>query len=147
MTPEQYNRRFNTTTIKKNKVIKEKNCLTEHEEQVILVKWLDNNGYVFTSIPNSTWTPGYSQQRKNSAEGLRAGLPDLLVIVRGRLVWIEMKKTDRKPKRGGKGGVSEAQRQWIEDLNKCEGCSAHVAYGAEEAINKIKTLDKMSTIC
>lgn len=121
-------------------------CPSEYDEQVSFVKWLTDQGYKFSAIPMSTWT-SFSQQNKNTAQGVRAGLPDLLVIVNNSLVWIELKKIDRKPVRGGSGGVSEVQKEWIEALNGCGNCSAHVCYGAEEAKEVIMVLDKLSGSC
>ena len=110
------------------------NSLTtsEHSEQCSFVEWLEVNRYKFSAIPNSTWT-SFSQQRKNKQEGVRPGLPDILVIVKNKLVWIEMKRPDRKPKRGGKGGVSDVQKEWHKVLNACDNCQVFVAYGADEA--------------
>ena len=119
---------------------------SEHDEQVAFVRWLRLGGYKFTSIPNASKI-SYNMANRNTAEGLNAGLPDLLVIVKNKLVWVEMKKIDRKPKRGGSGGVSEVQKEWIEVLNSCGNCSAHVAYGAEEAIAIINRLDNTSITC
>lgn len=120
-------------------------CPSEYDEQVAFVRWLTQQGYKFTAIPNSTKT-SYSQCAKNTATGLRAGLPDMLVIVKNSVVWIEMKKIDRKPKRGGMGGVSIEQKEWIDALNECIGCSAHVCYGFKEAKELIEKLDKVSII-
>lgn len=44
----------------------------------------------------------------------------------------ELKAEHRKPMRGGKGGVSDAQRQALDDLARC-GFECYVAYGAEDA--------------
>jgi len=134
---------FSGPKIVRNKVKDPNACPSEYVDQVKFCRWLRDNSYKFASVPNSTWT-SFSQQHKNTASGVSRGVPDLFVIVGGRLVWIEMKKLDRKPKRGGKGGLSDEQIEWIEALNGCEGVTAHVAYGAEEAIDIIKTLEFMA---
>lgn len=110
---------------------------TEHEEQCAFVEWLETKKLMFTAIPNATFT-GWSQQRKNKAEGVRPGLPDMLIIVNDHLIWIEMKRRDRKPKRGGKGGISDEQWRWIDALNRCENTQVYVTYGAKEAIEVIE---------
>lgn len=115
---------------------------SEHDEQVAFVEWLEVNGYKFSAIPNATWT-SFSQQKKNKAEGVRPGLPDLLVIVKNHLVWIEMKRSDLKPKRGGKGGLSKHQIGWIEALNGCANCQAYVCYGYTEAVNTVQSLARL----
>lgn len=112
---------------------------SEHDEQVSFVEWLEVNRYKFSAIPNSTWT-SFSHQRKNKQEGVRPGLPDLLVIVKNKLVWIEMKRPDRKPKRGGKGGVSDVQKEWHDVLNACDNCQVFVAYSDLEAREIIRSI-------
>lgn len=113
--------------------------VSEHDEQAAFVEWLEVNGYKFSAIPNATWT-SFSQANKNKVEGVRAGLPDILVLVKNHLVWIEMKRRDLKPKRGGKGGVSAVQQAWIDALNKCDNCQVFVCYGYVEAVDTIKRL-------
>jgi len=117
----------------------QKNIPSEHDEQCAFVEWLEGNGYRFSAIPNATWT-SFSQQKKNKIEGVRPGLPDLLVIVKNHLVWIEMKRSDLKPKRGGRGGLSPYQISWIEALNGCENCQVYVCYGYSEAVDAIHSV-------
>lgn len=105
---------------------------TEEVEQRILVQWLELKGLKFTAIPNSTYTKSWSQKAKNTATGLRPGLPDLLIIVNGSLVFIEMKRT--------KGGVvSQAQKDWIAALNKVSNVQAFICKGAEAAIKVVES--------
>jgi hypothetical protein len=40
-----------------------------------------------------------------------AGLPDLILVRRPRVVWVELK--------AGRGGLSAPQREWIDDLRAC----------------------------
>jgi hypothetical protein len=119
---------------------------SEHDEQVAFVEWLEINQYKFSAIPNATWT-SFSQAKKNTAEGVRPGLPDLLVIVNDHLVWIEMKRSDLKPKRGGMGGVSPVQREWHDVLNRCANCQVFVCYGYDEAVAAVRTLASSPKMC
>jgi hypothetical protein len=41
--------------------------------------------------------------------GLKAGVPDILILYRGHAYFLEMKKPGARPKRGGKGGISAEQ--------------------------------------
>ena len=62
------------------------------------------------------------------AEGLKKGVPDLcLPVARGKWhgLYIELKRT-----KGGR--VSQAQREWLDALER-EGYAAAVAYGWEQA--------------
>ena len=112
---------------------------SEHEEQVTFVEWLETKGYKFSAIPNG-WFGNIGLIKKMQKEGVRAGVPDMFIIVKDHLVWIEMKKKDLKPKRGGKGGVSDEQWRWIDALNRCDNCQAYVCYGADEAIKVIESI-------
>ena len=103
----------------------------EEVEQRMVVEYLEIMGHKFTAIPNSTHTKSWKQKRKNKDTGLRKGLPDMLIIINGRLVFIEMKRI--------KGGsTSREQKEWIYQLNQCQNVFAHVCKGADVAIETIK---------
>lgn len=102
----------------------------EAEEQKAVVEYLEKRGMKFTAIPNSTYTKSWKQKRKNKEQGLRPGLPDLLVIAKNKLLFIEMKRV--------KGSAtSNEQVEWVAELNKIENVEAKICYGAIEAINFI----------
>jgi hypothetical protein len=104
--------------------------LTEDQEQIIVVQYLEAHGYKFTAIPNHTYNPHRSQQAKNHRLGLRKGLCDLMVIVSGSLLFIEMKRT--------KGSVtSPEQHAWIDALNEVPNVQAFICRGAQAAIDVI----------
>ena len=105
----------------------------ETEEQQAVVQFLEMKGLKFSAIPNSTYTKSWSQKAKNKADGLRAGLPDLLIVLPSKLLFIEMKRL--------KGSVvSTVQKEWIEALNDInKSIEAVVCKGAEEAIYKINS--------
>jgi len=105
----------------------------EWEEQEILVKWLEFKNISFSSIPNSTWTSSLAQKIKNKRQGLRGGLPDLLIIHDSKMLFIELKR------RTG-GVISSRQKVWIERINTVSNCQAIVARGANEAIEQIKKI-------
>lgn len=106
---------------------------TEDQEQIAVIQYLELNGYKFTAIPNHTYNPHHSQQHKNRVLGLRRGLPDLLVIAHGHLVFIEMKRQ--------RGSVtSPEQKEWIKALNEVANVEAIIAKGAAEAIAYLETL-------
>jgi hypothetical protein len=109
-------------------------ALTEDQEQINLVAYLEIRGLKFTAIPNHTYNPNFSQQIKNKRLGLRKGLPDMLVVLPSiGLIFIELKRT--------KGSTtSPEQRSWIAALNTCPGVEARVCKGAAEAIAFIEEL-------
>lgn len=114
----------------------------ESAEQKTLVAWLELQDLLFTAIPNSTYTTSWAVKRRNYEQGLRKGLPDLLIVIPpnravdglGRVIFCEMKRV--------KGGViSPEQRNWIAALNSVGGTvDAFVARGADEAIEEIAKL-------
>jgi hypothetical protein len=98
----------------------------EENEQMAFVQYLELRNIKFTAIPNSTFTKSRRQKRKNHDMGLRPGLPDLVLILGNRLVFIEMKREKV-------GKVSVDQKEWIEAINNCQNGEAYVCYGYEEA--------------
>ena len=85
---------------------------TEYEEQKKLVQYLELKRLKFTAIPNSTWTPSFAQKNKNRAMGLRAGFPDMIIVLpNNQLLFAELKR-----KKGGV--VSNEQNEWIKTLKK-----------------------------
>jgi len=107
---------------------------TEYVEQVRLVKWLTKQGWKFTAIPNSTWTPGYAQINRNRASGVRSGMTDLIIIVPIKgLVFLELKRE--------KGGhVSDEQQEWVDALNAVgANVEAVIMKGADAAIKYLET--------
>lgn len=106
---------------------------TEDTEQQTFVAYLELRGLTFTAIPNSTYTTSWSVKNRNKAMGVRAGFPDMAVVLPGvGLLCIELKRT--------KGGViSPAQEAWITALNTCPGVAAHVCKGASECITVLES--------
>jgi hypothetical protein len=68
---------------------------------------------------------------KNKAIGVRAGVPDLMIIVKSSLLFIEMKR-----KKGGV--VSVFQKDWLEKLDKLDNVYAVECKGYEEAVEVIE---------
>ena len=118
---------------------KANNTPLESTEQKTLVAWLELQGLLFTAIPNSTYTTSWAVKRRNYEQGLRKGLPDLLIVIpperavdgTGRVIFCEMKRKKA-------GVVSPEQKKWIAALNAVGGTvDAFVAHGADEAIEEI----------
>lgn len=107
----------------------------EEEEQAIVVDWLELHKIKFSSIPNSTWTSSIKQKIKNKQQGLRGGLPDMIIIHNQKMLFIEMKRRLKSS-----SILRPKQREWIEAINTVPNCQAIVAYGATEAIAQIKNI-------
>lgn len=113
---------------------------SEHAEQVALLQWakmtrkrLPELALLF-AIPNGG-DRNAIVAKKLKAEGVRAGVPDLfLPVARDRFhgLFLEMKRTDKRPVRNGKGGVSPQQSQWIDALRD-QNYRVEVCYGWQES--------------
>nr|WP_228347524.1 VRR-NUC domain-containing protein [Flagellatimonas centrodinii] len=106
---------------------------TEHDEQAALVQWAALQAPSMPGLSMLFAIPNGGHRNKATAgrlraEGVRAGVPDLMLPVpRGPLhgLFIEMKRR--------KGGcVSEAQATWLASLD-AEGYAVAVCRGWDEA--------------
>lgn len=116
----------------------------ENLEQAKLVNWLEENNYKFTSIPNSTYTKSFKQKMVNTLTWLRPWLCDILIILkRGSLLFIELKK--KKWKRWGMNWstISDEQLDWIDKLQNIDNIEACICHWHEESIEKIVSCEKM----
>lgn len=104
----------------------------EEAEQKALVQYLELKGLKFTAVPNSTYTKSWKQKAKNKATGLRAGFPDMIIILPNKLLLLEMKRI-----KNNKIGIKQAE--WINALNLIgKNVEAIICYGCNEAINEIE---------
>lgn len=108
----------------------------EREELVAVIQWASYYPTIsdhLIRIENEgkrSWYVG-KQAKK---EGLKAGVSDLFLAypkVPFYGLWIELKRNDRR------AVITEAQLLWLERMKNI-GYQAHVAYGADDAIEKIK---------
>ncbi len=105
--------------------------MSEHDEQVALVKWFDMAYPKYAERLVATPNGGARNivvAKKLKAEGTRAGYPDLFLPVARKGyhgLYIELKKT-----KGGR--LSESQNDWLQFLNS-EGYQAVCCHGWDEA--------------
>jgi len=108
--------------------------MSEHDEQVAVCQYLDLLKIIYCAVPNGGHRH-MSVAKKLKAEGVKAGVPDLLLFTPAcgyRGVAIEMKATKT-------GKLSKAQQKWKENLESC-GWLSVVCHGAGEAIKVIDQL-------
>jgi len=87
----------------------------------------------FSHIPASTFTKSWAVKNKNAAMGVRAGVPDMLIVFPTKVLFLELKRL--------KGGVvSEAQKCWIDALSATGKVTAVVAAGWDQAKQAIDSL-------
>ena len=109
---------------------------TEHQEQSLVVKYCTLKKIPIFHIPNGSYK-SVTARTKSKQEGLKAGVPDLMIPVPNKNhhgLFIEMKRVKNSK-------VSVHQKQWIELLNK-QGYKAIVCYGNNEAIKEIENYIK-----
>ena len=103
--------------------------MSEHNEQVILCKYLDFKGLLYFAVPNGIFLKdkptAFKIMAKMKAEGFKNGVPDLVVFMPKFILFIEMKTKT--------GTASEEQKSWIEKINKYFYAKAVVCKGFEEA--------------
>ena len=113
---------------------------SEHSEQVRLARYLDSIGVLWCAVPNAGHgahgRQGAIRGARMRAEGLKAGVPDLLIFDKppgkGKAgascagVAIELKRI-----KGGR--VSEDQQRWLDGL-AARGWITSVCKGFDEAV-------------
>ena len=131
---EQYEIKGDVTPVKimSAKKKSEEKELTEHEEQVIVVKYCRENKLAHFAVPNGFVTDrGAAYINYLKSEGLKSGAPDLVVFLgKGKVLFIEMKRKRKYTQ-------SEAQKSW-QDYLENNGYKYCLAIGADEAIKFIK---------
>lgn len=107
--------------------------LNEHQEQCLVIAWCLKNESkdprleMIFAIPNGLWSKNTGVARKAVAEGLKSGVPDLLLAVAAQGfngLFVEMK-------REFKSSTPQVQKDWHRKLAKqgykCEVCKGHKA--------------------
>lgn len=110
---------------------------TEHEEQVTVVEWFDQQYPKYRGRLYAVANAGAGSQRgqagKMKSEGVRKGVPDLCLPVPAQGfhgLYIEMKRM--------KGGtLAPEQRDWLDFLGS-QGYMAVVCRGANAAIQTLR---------
>lgn len=111
---------------------------SEHQEQLVFVRYCKIKKISVFAIPNGTYLNGTALQRAKQmnrlkAEGLEKGVPDLFIPIASsgkHGLFVEMKRQ--------KGGTASLdQKKWIELLNEAN-YRAVICKGANEAIKEIE---------
>ena len=105
---------------------------SEHEEQAVVVQYLRLKKIPHYAVPNGSFLAGDKMNRvrqmaRLKKEGLQTGVPDLVVLLPTKALYIEMKRIS------GSSASSE-QKVWQDILNSFSYCEARICKGAKEAI-------------
>ena len=71
--------------------------MKEQRIQYEIVMWLQSNGYYFFSVPNEAARKGNFQ-----ATGMRAGVSDLVLVLPGKVIFVEVKNEIGRQRPGQK---------------------------------------------
>jgi len=101
----------------------------EREEQITFCNYLDFMNILYFAVPNGG-SRNEREAKNLKKEGVKAGVPDMVVILEGQCLFVEMKRV--------KGSTtSKEQKVWIETLTAL-GHHAKVCKGAKEAIEFVE---------
>lgn len=112
-------------------------CPKEDHEQREVVKFLRKNKIHFFSVPNSQQMSGVNRNvavrimGTLKALGLSPGVPDLVILMPKKLLFIEMKRLHG-------GVVSKFQIHWGTVINSFDYAESFICRGHEQAITLIK---------
>lgn len=80
---------------------------------------------LFTHTPQETYTKSWAVKNKNTAMGVRAGLPDMIIVYPAGVLFLELKR-----EKGGK--ATPDQLRWVHAIQHCYeagGVNADIAHG------------------
>lgn len=118
----------------------------EHQHQVALVGYLatlEHQKKIITyfAIPNGG-SRNVLEAANLKREGVRAGVSDVCVITKDKVLFVEMKQPMKKLKSGklSKAGISvqPSQVKFIENVTMNTNIKAKICYGSKEAIEFVK---------
>jgi len=124
----------------------------ENLEQAEFVLWLEQNNYTFSAIPLSTFTPWNKQKIINIITGVRAGVPDMIILLkRGSILFIEMKnkkyqiikKNWELWKVRTRNDLSKEQIEWKNQLNTIKNVACEVSFWSQQAVNLVKHYERI----
>jgi hypothetical protein len=119
--------------------MKKPNSPTEAQEMAVLADYLDACGFLWCHVPNERKCSPRAGARLKRL-GVKAGVPDVLIfdlpphMDRRECAGIAI---ELKRERGG--ALSDAQRQWLEELRKRRWI-AEVCHGAQEAFELLQKI-------
>ena len=115
---------------------------SERQEQIKVIQYLEllkRKGKIlfYFAIPNGG-SRNAIEAKNLKLEGVRAGVSDICVITRDKVIFIEMKKRAKILKSGKKSTagikISDSQKEFIELVTQNPNIKARICYGFNEAI-------------
>ena len=85
-------------------------------------------------------------ENKSKAMGKRKGVSDLVIILKDKVLFVELKRAGKRLKSGKISytgiKVSENQKRFLDEVNQSNVCEGFVAFGFDEFKNKIDDILK-----
>lgn len=119
--------------------------MTERQHQIKVVQYLQilekqKKILTFFSVPNGG-SRNALEAKNLKLEGVRAGVSDLVIVFKGKVLFLEMKIAPKKLKSGKlsytNSKISDKQRDFLTVVNNSDLCFSEVGYGFTDAIDKI----------
>jgi len=80
-------------------------------------------------------------ENKSKAMGKRKGVSDLVIILKDKVLFVELKRAGKRLKNGKISytgiKVSENQKRFLDEVNKSNVCEGFVAFGFDDFKNRI----------
>lgn len=115
--------------------------VTKQVAQYLDLLMVQNKVLEYSHVPQETFTRSWGIKMKNKAMGVRAGVPDMIILFPKGVLFLELKREKR-------GKVSEAQERWIQAFkdifrrNGGEGVYADVGCGFKQSVEIINYWSK-----
>ena len=108
---------------------------SEYEEQKLCVKYLKKNKIYHWSTPNEAERSAGTMMMLQMT-GLKKGVADLTIMLEDKLIFIEMKRQQKKLKNGkvskSLNGLKPEQEFFNAKVNKYNYCEAYICNGYDE---------------
>lgn len=113
----------------------------EIDEQKMYTNWLDSHKIVYFAVPNVvTLAPTMKKVQhrirfwqKRKKEGVKKGVPDLVVFLPKQILFVEMKRLK-------KSSTSKEQKEWNTTINIFPYSIAVICKGGQAAIDTTRDL-------
>ena len=112
--------------------------ISEDDIQIALCQWLDIHDIKYWHTPNETWTSSWATKAKNKKKGVKAGVPDLTILIPYDTgfftLYLELKTET--------GTMSDDQKEWQSILSEVDSCEYRCCKGLDEAIGIVENMLK-----